>query len=327
MTWVRRIACGAALAAALAAGIAGTAVIASAAAPHVTVAHSTSPSASPQPASPKATTAPQPAGSSFPWSNLITAVSTLAAGLGGILLKDRLDVKRGRGQRRRDAYAGFLVSLDELNRVIGHPGTLQNLPPTLGQAIGQAVGSVQRAYAPVYLTAPAGIQGLAEKVHTTAWDIQRLLDAPPADPGSRLFMLREELISAANDFVKAVRKGSELTSRAPRVGQHHLGITANNRSSIHRKLGGPPPHRLAPRAPNAWERRGRTTCRSGDELARARGLPQRPAGLRRRLPGLPPLPCGLDRRAIHARALRQQAARSRPNCSAPCRTGTPWWSG
>ena len=140
-----------------------------------TPSRSTAPASARQQPSPTASStpaAPQPA-APFPWSNLITAVSTVTAGLGGIFLKDRLDIKRDRGQRRRDAYAGLMLSLDELTRVIGAPLTVGSdlFPGSLGHAIAQAVGTVQRAYFAVYLAGSSRVQPVAGKAWQAAWDI------------------------------------------------------------------------------------------------------------------------------------------------------------
>jgi hypothetical protein len=205
MTWVRRIACGTILTAAMAAAIGGTATAATTA-----VSPSPVPSASTQLASPKATATPQPSGSSFPWSNLITAVSTVAAGLGGIWLKDRYDSRRDRRQRRRDVYATFLLNLDELQRVIGAPRTVGELfAGTLEQAIAQATGDIQRAYFTVNLTGSRSVQSSAAKAWAAAWDIHDWLDAPDANQAQtsldRLEELRGKLREAGGEFIRAAR--------------------------------------------------------------------------------------------------------------------------
>ena len=132
MIWVRRTAYLTILAISITGVITGTAASASAAtadAQHAIEAHASTPSPTTRAASPKATMAPassQPTGSGVPWSTLITAASTLAAGLGGILLKATSIAGKTGGQRQRDAYAGLMLSLDELVRVIGSPLTVSS---------------------------------------------------------------------------------------------------------------------------------------------------------------------------------------------------------
>jgi len=199
---------GTVLAAVTAAAIGGTVAIASAvtaAAPDATGA----PPASPEPAT--TPRAPQPAGSSFPWSNLITAVSSVAAGLGGILLRDWLDTRREAGQRQRDAYAALLVSLDELARVIEAPltpgGELK--AGTLTQGIAQAVKTVQRSYFAVYIDGSASVQAVAGKACQAAWDIHNWVTTGQREQGGpatgQLEELREKLTAAGTAFADAVR--------------------------------------------------------------------------------------------------------------------------
>jgi len=167
------------------------------------------------PASPEpATTPPAPrsAGSSFPWSNLITAVSTVAAGLGGLLLRDWLDTRRDRGRRQRDGYAALLVSLDELARVIAAPLTAgaEEKAGTLAQRIEQAVRTVQRSYFAVYMDGSASVQPLAGKASQAAWDIHNWVTTGQPDQGrpatDQLEELRAKLSAAGTAFADAVRK-------------------------------------------------------------------------------------------------------------------------
>lgn len=164
------------------------------------------------PASPEPATTPPAPRSSFPWSNLITAVSTVAAGLGGLLLRDWLDTRHDRGQRQRDAYAALLVSLDELARVIGAPltagGELE--AGTLAQRIEQAVRAVQRSYFAVYLDGSASVQPVAAKACQAAWDIHGWVATGQPDQGrpaaDQLAELRAKLSAAGTAFADAVRK-------------------------------------------------------------------------------------------------------------------------
>ena len=79
---------------------------------------------------------------------------------------------------------------------------LSELPPTVGAAIGLAVGSVQRSYAPVYLTAPKPIQSLAEQAWKAAWELQLWLDRKGQSPSDEFVQLVESLDSASGNFAK-----------------------------------------------------------------------------------------------------------------------------
>jgi hypothetical protein len=143
---------------------------------------------------------------------LITAVSTLAAGLGGIWLKERLDTKREQGQRQRDAYAGLLLSLDELARVIGAPLTVDGglQAGTVRQGIAQTVGTVQRSYFAVHMAGSASVQPVAGKAWQAAWDIHDWATTDLPDQGrsaiDQLEELRGKLEHANAAFANAVRK-------------------------------------------------------------------------------------------------------------------------
>jgi hypothetical protein len=123
------------------------------------------------------------------------------------VLKDYIDTKRSRNAQLLERYAALTSSLDQLIRLIKHPDTvnLEELPPTVGAAIGLSVGSVQRSYAPVYLTAPKAIQSLAEQAWKAAWDIQLWLDRRDQSLSDQLVQLVERLDTASGNFAKAVR--------------------------------------------------------------------------------------------------------------------------
>jgi hypothetical protein len=114
----------------------------------------------------------------IPWDLLITAGSTLVAGVGGALggagLAGRQQLQRDRQQRRLDAYSELALRLDELNRTLGAPQTLteSKLTTTLGSSVGQAVGAVQVAYFAVYLSGSKKLQPLAGEAWQAAWNIQ-----------------------------------------------------------------------------------------------------------------------------------------------------------
>ena len=66
-----------------------------------------------------------------------------------------------------------MLSLDQLRRVFGAPETLDEraLSGTVVETMGQAVGSVQRAYFPVFVVASRPMQQSAGQAWQAAWDI------------------------------------------------------------------------------------------------------------------------------------------------------------
>jgi hypothetical protein len=136
----------------------------------------------------------------------------VAAGLGGILLRDWLDTRRDRAQRQRDAYAALLASLDELARVIGAPLTAggELTAGTLAQEIAQAVRTVQRSYFAVYIDGSASVQPVAGKACQAAWDIHNWVTTGQPDQGrpatDQLEELRGKLSAAGTAFADAVRQ-------------------------------------------------------------------------------------------------------------------------
>jgi hypothetical protein len=122
---------------------------------------------------------------SFPWGTAITAASTLIAGWGGISLKDWHDARRARQDRRRAAYLELMLRLDDLRRIFGAPQTLDEralAAGTVGKAMGQAVGEIQRAYFNVFLVAPRNVQALAGAAWDAAWDIHDWFDSGGPGP-------------------------------------------------------------------------------------------------------------------------------------------------
>jgi hypothetical protein len=122
---------------------------------------------------------------SFPWGIAITAASTLIAGWGGISLKDWHDARRARQDRRRAAYLEFMLRLDDLRRLFGAPRTLDEQAlssRTIGKAMGQAVGEIQRAYFNVFLVAPRNVQVLAGAAWDAAWKIHDWFDSGGPSP-------------------------------------------------------------------------------------------------------------------------------------------------
>jgi hypothetical protein len=147
---------------------------------------------------------------SFPWSNLITAGSTLLGGFGGIWLKERFDVGRDAGQRRREACAALIVSLDELLRLVDFPATVDaRTDDTITRAFGRALGAAQRAYAAVDLIAPRDVRDLGKQAMNAAWAIQRWFDGVDRQAELReLAPLIEGLHRTGTAFLEAARSAA-----------------------------------------------------------------------------------------------------------------------
>jgi hypothetical protein len=165
---------------------------------------------------------------SFPWETAITAASTLIAGWGGISLKDWRDASRARQDRRRAAYLELMLRLDDLRRIFGAPQTLDEralAAGTIGKAMGQAVGEIQRAYFNVFLMAPQNVQALAGAAWSAAWEIHDWFDSGGPGPAD-LTELRKRLTAFGQKsmaFASAARaaEGSNLPvlrSRADSAG-------------------------------------------------------------------------------------------------------------
>lgn len=158
---------------------------------------------------------------SFPWGNLITAISTLVAGFGGISLKDWSDARRAREQRRRVAYLELMLSLDRMNRSFSAPHTLGRdaLTGSAKEETAEAVGSVQQAYFSVFLTGAKRVQPLAGKAWQAAWDVQKWFDSADKRSGELqdLVMELEDLLvklsDASSEFASAARR--EEAGRLP----------------------------------------------------------------------------------------------------------------
>jgi hypothetical protein len=148
---------------------------------------------------------------SFPWDSLITAVSTLVAGFGGISWTDRRDAARYRERSRQDAYLELMLALDEFRRVLGAPETLDGQAlsaDSLGAAVGHALAPVQRAYFSVFLTGTPRVQLLAGKAWQAAWDVNDWVNGgghTTADIGE-LRELLTALGKAGQEFADAARR-------------------------------------------------------------------------------------------------------------------------
>jgi hypothetical protein len=139
-------------------------------------------------------------------------VATLAAGLGGIGLKDHFDTRRDKAQRRREAYAALMLNLDELIRSIGAPQTIsaELRNGTLGEAIAAVAGNVQRTYFAVYLSGSPRVQPLAGTAWDAAWKIHDWITADHSGMEERQALdqledLRGKLRKASAAFANAAR--------------------------------------------------------------------------------------------------------------------------
>lgn len=78
------------------------------------------------------------------------------------------------------AYLELMFRLDDLRRIFGAPKTLDEralTAGTIGKAIGQAVGEIQRVYFNVFLVAPRDVQALAGAAWDAAWKIHDWLES------------------------------------------------------------------------------------------------------------------------------------------------------
>ena len=88
-----------------------------------------------------------------------------------------------------------MLRLDDLRRIFGAPQTLDECAlgaGTIGKAMGQAVGEIQRAYFSVFLVAPRSVQALAGAAWDTAWKIHDWFDSGGSGPAD-LSELRKRL--------------------------------------------------------------------------------------------------------------------------------------
>jgi hypothetical protein len=167
----------------------------------------------------------------FPWGTAITAASTLIAGWGGISLKDWRDTSRARQDRRRAAYLELMLRLDDLRRIFGAPQTLDQralAAGTIGKAMGQAVGEIQRAYFDVFLVAPRNVQALAGAAWSAAWEIHDWFDSGGSGP-TDLTELKKHLTAfgqKSTAFAAAARAAEDSTLPVLRSRADSGGLSA-----------------------------------------------------------------------------------------------------
>lgn len=94
------------------------------------------------------------------------------------------------------AYLELMLRLDDLRRIFGAPQTLDEralAAGTIGRAMGQAVGEIQRAYFSVFLVAPRNVQALAGAAWDAAWEVHDWFDSGGPSPED-LSELRKRLV-------------------------------------------------------------------------------------------------------------------------------------
>jgi len=85
--------------------------------------------------------------------------------------------KEAEDSRRREAYAGFIIAVDELERLWNAPATLSGMASAqaMGPLTARAVAAVQRCYVAVLLTGSARAQNAASSVRNSAWALHDYL--------------------------------------------------------------------------------------------------------------------------------------------------------
>jgi len=153
----------------------------------------------------------------FPYDVLITAASTLVAGvaggIGGALLTGRQADRHDKQQRRLNAYTDLMLRLDELTRTFGAYETVADakLNAKLVQRVNPAVGAIQVAYSAVYLSGSKNVQPLARDAWQAAWDIHAWFSPVDLSPetapqtGDQLSALVTALQAASSKFADAAR--------------------------------------------------------------------------------------------------------------------------
>ena len=102
---------------------------------------------------------------------------------------------------QRDAYAGLIGALDQLQRAWDAPETL-TAPgdQKMGAVTGEAVGRIQQAYGVVRLVGSEDARAKARVAWSAAWDLSNLLNTP-GDKLSKLGTTFDAFSAAAREFV------------------------------------------------------------------------------------------------------------------------------
>jgi len=107
-----------------------------------------------------------------------------------------------------------MLRLDDLRRIFGVPQTLDEralAAGTVGKAMGQAVGEIQRAYFNVFLVAPRNVQALAGAAWDAAWKVHDRFDSGGPGPAD-LSELKKRLAAfgqASAPFAAAARAAED----------------------------------------------------------------------------------------------------------------------
>jgi hypothetical protein len=144
--------------------------------------------------------------SGFPWSNLITAVATVAAGLGGVILTQRDAQRRYRRTSRRQAYEVFILALDGLDRIWVPllPSGEDFDQQKVATATNQAADQIQSAYVAVLLVGAARAKAKAEAVRLATWKLSDRV-RPAGGQNAAVVPSFEQLKPLACDFRAARR--------------------------------------------------------------------------------------------------------------------------
>jgi len=108
-----------------------------------------------------------------------------------------------RAEVRREAYGALILALDHLQRVWEAPETMPTTmdDQRMGRATGEAVASIQQAYAAVRLVASKDARAKADAAWSAAWDLSNLLNTP-GPKFSRLGPVFDAFTAAAREFVE-----------------------------------------------------------------------------------------------------------------------------
>jgi hypothetical protein len=151
---------------------------------------------------------------SFPWSNLITAVASVSAALGAVVLTQRYTQRRDRGISRREAYEAFIRALDGLDRIwvplLPSGGNFDH--QNTGSATNQAADQIQDAYIAVLLLGTARSRNNANVARQAAWKLSDRVK-PASHQEAVVAPSFEQLKPLADGFRDARRAFIEAAAR------------------------------------------------------------------------------------------------------------------
>lgn len=163
----------------------------------------------------------------FPWSNLITAVASVGAALGTLILTQRYAQSHDRETNRREAYKAFILALSGLDRIWAPllRGELKFDQQSVASATNQATDQIQDAYVTVLLVGTAESKRNANAVREKAW---KLSDRSQIPSGQQAFVLPSfeqlklvacEFLTDRRTFTDAVEREFSSGTRSPRLGR------------------------------------------------------------------------------------------------------------